>query len=162
MKVEDRQTDTERRSAERGRGRDDIALTLAVVPVAIPAGEYTVSSRRGRKVTRFGRDIYELPCVVREHPEYAGVELMHYVALPVWRPRARRYAPLSPRSKLAREIYIARFGQWPSRRDGLSPRALDEHQYRARVVVPTTDHTHAEIPAGLRVPVVVDLLERLA
>lgn len=141
--------------------RGDLALELEDVP-ELTEGEYTVVTGRGRKVMRFVRQVYELPCTIHEHPEFAGVVVKHYINLPVWSPRKRRFARVSRRSKLAREVYIALGNRWPARRDGFSLAVLEGKLFRARVEIPEVDSRNRPVPPELRRPVVAELLERLA
>lgn len=147
----------ERRDDDHG----DLSLKLEDVP-DLPGGEYVVLTGRGRKTTRFTRSVYELPCTIQDHPDFAGVALLHYANLPPWSPRKRRFSRVSRRSKLAREVFLALGNRWPARRDGFSLAVLENKLFRARVELPDHDARNRPIPLELRRPVVAELLERLA
>src|SRR5262249_7967451 len=118
-----------------------------------------VTTGRGKRVTRFGRAIFELPCTIAEGA-FQGVELLHYVNLPPRSAEKRGRTRISPRMTLAKDLVVA-LGRLPEGgRVTAALRALEHKMFRVHVLVPERDSKNRLVPVPLRVPVVSELLGR--
>jgi len=115
-----------------------------------PAGEYTVITGRGKKVTRFGRSVLELPCVVLEG-EFKGTELLHYANLPRRSFQKRGRARVKARSLLAKALLVAT-DRVPQPREPIPLSMLEHKMFKARVEVPERDSRNRPVPPALRHP----------
>jgi hypothetical protein len=115
-----------------------------------PAGEYTVITGRGKKVTRFGRSVLELPCVVLEG-EFKSRELLHYLNLPRRSFQKRGRARVKARSLLAKALLVAT-DRVPQPREPIPLSVLEHKMFKARVEVPERDSRNRPVPPALRHP----------
>jgi hypothetical protein len=137
-------------------------ILVELEPIAtIPPGEYRLLTGRGRRVRRFGRQVFELPCRIIEDPRFSDCTLLHYLNLPAWVSRARRYAKVSGRSKLGRELRMALNGGILPKR-GVPLGSLEHKQFVGRVGFQQHDYRNRPVPPREQVSVVTELIERLA
>ena len=130
--------------------------------VTVPPGDYHLHTGRGRKVMRFGRQVFELPCHIIDDPRFPDCTLLHYLNLPAYLPRAGRYAKVPARSKLARALRLALTGVTTPPKRGVSLGLLEHKHFLGRVDFCHHDYRNQPIRQDERVSIVTELIERIA